>query len=431
MKNHMPAIGMRIIKSAIAVWICFLFYTLFRHNGIMFYSQLSVLWCIQSQRRDSVSKAVQRTVGTLIGAFYGLIVLILDIKVLSHIDISKGINEIIYGTVVSVFVIAILYTAVVLKKTDAAYFSCVVFLSIVIVHIADANPFIFTMNRFVDTMIGIAIGMLVNNFCLPYRKRKDILFISGVDDTLLNGNNSLSNYSKVEINRMLDDGANFTVATMRTPASLMAPLSGIKLRLPVIAMDGAVLYDTNKHTYLKTYILSKETTGLVREIFDSFNINYFINLLIEDMLIIQYKELVNEAEKSIYDNLHESVYRNYTKEDLTNIANCIYFMAIQKDEIIEAVEQKIKSSSISDKVRISSYKSDDYEGYSYIKIYNKNATRENMHDYLMQGLGLDKKLTFGSIEGKSDVVIKDNDINRVARVLKREYEPVIWRKSSK
>ena len=68
-----------------------------------------------------------------------------------------------------------------------------------------------------------------------------------MDDTLLSEEQKLSPYSLVELNRMLADGANFTVSTMRTPASLIEPLRGVKLNLPVIAMDGAVMYDLNKH----------------------------------------------------------------------------------------------------------------------------------------------------------------------------------------
>lgn len=60
-----------------------------------------------------------------------------------------------------------------------------VFLSIVVIHIGDANPYLFVFNRVMDTMIDIIIGMLVNSVRLPRRKEKDILFISGMDDTLV------------------------------------------------------------------------------------------------------------------------------------------------------------------------------------------------------------------------------------------------------
>lgn len=40
---------------------CFLFYSFFRREGIIFYSQLAALWCIQPQWENTLSKALQRT----------------------------------------------------------------------------------------------------------------------------------------------------------------------------------------------------------------------------------------------------------------------------------------------------------------------------------------------------------------------------------
>ena len=44
----------------------------------------------------------------------------------------------------------------------------------------------------------------------------------------------------------------------------------------------------------------------------------------------------------------------------------------------------------------------DYKGYAYIKIYEKNASRESMLDYLKNVTELTKTITFGSIEGKNE-----------------------------
>lgn len=41
------------------------------------------------------------------------------------------------------------------------------------------------LNRFLDTMIGIVIGVAVNLFRFPHHKNLETLFISGLDDTLL------------------------------------------------------------------------------------------------------------------------------------------------------------------------------------------------------------------------------------------------------
>lgn len=423
LKKNTPKIGLRIIKSAAAVYICFLFYAFFRKDGIIFYSQLAALWCIQPQKDTMRGKVIQRIVGTMIGAFFGLIVLLIDITYLK----GKVYSEVFYGLLVAVAVIFSIYGTLIINKKDASYFSCVVLLSIVVIHISDADPYSFVAARVIDTMIGIIIGMFVNSVHMPRRKMKDILFISGVDDTLLEENEKLSSYSYVELNHMLNDGANFTVSTKRTPASLMELLRGVNLRLPVIAMDGAVLYDMNSHEYIYSYVISKQTVEKIRTVLDQFDVNYFMNKLIDNTLIIQYKEIKNAAEKDIYDRMRKSPYRNYVNCNISSQSKCIYFMIIEKSSIIRKINEALNSSDMADKLRIVSYPSEDYPGYSYIKIYNKNATRHNMIEYLKKMTGLKHSITFGSIENVYDVVVKKYDRDKVVTTLKRMYEPLWWK----
>lgn len=98
------------------------------------------------------------------------------------------IHYTVYCAVVMLGVVASLYTAVVLNCQDAAYFSSVVFLCITMVHIGDENPYIFVLNRVTETLIGVIVGVAVNAFHLPRRKRKDVLFVTALDDVLISGN---------------------------------------------------------------------------------------------------------------------------------------------------------------------------------------------------------------------------------------------------
>ena len=79
-------------------------------------------------------------------------------------------------------------------------------------------------------------------------------------------------------------------------------------------------------------------------------------------------------------------------------------------------------------MKILFYPSNDYEGYSYIKIYNKNAQRENMLVYLKEMTGLHKTVTFGTIEGRYDVTVRKSDTSMVAKTLRKMYEVPIWKK---
>ena len=47
----MPKIGLRMIKTSIAVFLCFLIYVLRNEQGIVFYSCIAAVLCVQQDSR--------------------------------------------------------------------------------------------------------------------------------------------------------------------------------------------------------------------------------------------------------------------------------------------------------------------------------------------------------------------------------------------
>ena len=415
-KLVVPPIGMRIIKSAVAILLCYLVSFLRDNNGIVFYSQLAALWCIQVYVENSRKNASQRLIGTVIGALYGLIYLLIRNWV-------GGIDKVFDAFFISAFIVVILYTTVLIRKKQASYFSCVVFLSIVVNHVTDVNPYLFVWNRFLDTVIGIIIGVGVNLMSLPRDRRKDILFLSGLDDTLLSREDNMSDYSRIELNRMLDDGMNFTIVTMRTPASLMTPLRDVRLKLPVIAMDGAVLFDIYEKRYLRVYVISQDKSSRIRSLIRSEGLTCFTNVVIDDMLVIYYDKSEDDVHNQLIRELRRSPYRNYVDRPYPEDEDVVYFMLLHPTPLIEAFYKKLEDAGITEELKVLKYASDDYPGYSYIKIYNRNATKENMIQYLQKMTGLSQIVTFGTIPGRYDVVVRPGDTNKVVHMLKKLYEP--------
>lgn len=416
-----PGIGMRIIKSAVAVALCMLVNSFRGADGMVFYSQLAALWCIQMYRNNTFSNAYQRTIGTVVGALYGLIYILMHSKYY-----TAGINGYLLELLcIFAGIILVLYTTVLINKKQASYFSCVVFLSIVVNHIGDINPYVFVWNRFLDTMIGVLIGVCVNNVRICFNPDRQTLYVSGVDGILVDSHNKISAFSKVELNRMIDDGLKFTISTMRTPASLLEALSDIHFKYPVIVMDGAALFDVKKNQYVKEYIISKDTSNMLIELMKSCNVQPYINVIIDDTLLIYYQDTEDEINKAMLDKLSISPYRNYIKREFPKDENVVYFMLLDKTEKIDAFYQRLTEAEYDKKLKIIKYLSDDYKGYSYIKIYNKNASKDNMLLYLKEQYGLDKSFTFGTIFGKYDMLIEENNFNKMVRLVRKKYEPFL------
>ncbi len=417
----LPPVGLRIIKSAVAVVLCYVVQVLRGGSGIVFYSQLSALWCMQAYVSTTRKNAAQRILGTIIGAFFGLAVLLISISARNFFNFSQNAAYVFNALLISATLVPVLWTTVAVKKKQASYFSCVVFLSIVVIHLSDENPYLFTLNRFLDTMIGIVIGVGVNLFRLPHKRNVDTLFISGLDDTLLNKDYHINDYCKVELNRMIDEGLHFTLSSMRPPASILEPMHDIRLKLPVIAMDGAVLYDTQQKRYLKKIPMTISEKNMVMEIFRKYEIHSFANIVIDDTLLIYYGEFQNEIQKRLVEELRASPFRNYIKRPVPD-EEVIYFMLIYPDEKIEEIYEILNENKITENLKVLKYKSTDYNGYSYIKIYNKCATRQNMITLLKQELAVEKTVTFGTIPDVYDYVVEEGNTNQVVQKIKKLFE---------
>ena len=419
-KFGLPRVGQRIIRSVTAVAFCFVVYYIRNKKGIPFYSALAVLQCIQPYQDSMAEVARKRVTGTLVGAFWGLVVILIQLYMFQGALLDHFMGYML----ISLFTGVVIYSTVVVNCKNTAYFSCVVFLSITVMHMTDASPFLFVFNRVLDTLIGVGIALAVNSVHLPREKKTDILFVSGIDETILNLDDRMSDYSRVELNRLIETGAKFTVSSNRTPATIRESLPGIHLELPVIAMDGAVLYDLNENSYLMKYQMSGAQVQTISDFLDSRGIHYFTNCVVDDLLVIYYDPLLSEIHRKVYDRRRKSPYRNYVQKTQPVYENVVYLYLIDEKEKTEKLYRELMKQPWISEFRVALHDSVKHKGYANIKIYQKDATRENMLQNLQALLNAEKVVTFGSVEGKYDVYVKDADKDVMVKMLKKIYEPL-------
>ncbi len=409
-----PPIGGRIIKSAVSVALCMLVYHLRTllpiGNGIPFYSALAALWCLQPYHDTTRKNAWQRTIGTMTGAMYGLLFLLL-LR-------ASGLTEpVIVYLLASVFIIPVIYTTVVLNRRNAAFFSCVVFLSISLTHSLDDDPFLFVLNRVLDTFIGIGIAIAVNNFRLPVKHDSNTLYVSGIDDVLVSEANQ---YSKVELNRLIESGVKFTISTIHTPAEVISLMDGVHLEFPVIVMDGAAMYDIKEKEYIETKCLSPEICRKAENIITENGLHCFVNTLYDHSLLIFYGELKNPAEKDLFETHRSSPYRNYIRKTYRHYDSSeqiIYLTVLAEKEKILRLEKDLEEQ-LGMFVRVTVYPS-VYDGYLYLKVYSPFASKQEMLKKLWSHTDTERIVTIGSIREKYDVYIGDGGGNATIKKLKK------------
>ena len=414
--------GQRILRTAIAVGVCLLIYVLRGHRGIPLYSALAAMQCIQPYTKDMKGVASKRILGTVIGAVWGLLFLLIEIRLISGVIPDEGLHYILVPLVLAL----VLYSTVLLGVKETAYLAGTVFLVITINHFTDTNPFIFAFNRLLDTVIGVVVASVVNRIHLPRAKNTDTLFVSALGHSLLDSESHLSPYSLVELNRLMDDGMKFSLSTVQTQATVRELLPGVRLRCPIIVMDGAALYDTQSLAYLKTTPMNEEKAANIMSWLRKENTPYFSNSIRQNLLVIHYSELANEGMRQLFEKKRYSAYRNYVKTDSDHCQNVVCVTAIDTTEHIEEVHKHFLGQDWAAEYRVD-IRPAETSGFSSMKFYDASCSREAMLRELETRMGTKKTVTFGGVPNKYDVFIENSDRNLLVKELKKRFEPVDWR----
>ena len=417
--KKIPIPGQRILRSMIAVWLCMLVYVLRGRQGEPLYAALAVLQCIQPYTKSTRAVGRKRIIGTFVGAFWGLALLLFEVWLSSRGHSKPWLHFSLIG----LFTGFALYSTVLLKVSETAYFSASVFLVITIKHFDDVSPYLYAFNRTLDTIIGVAVAEIVNRVHLPRLRKTDTLFVSAIGDTLLGPDRQLQPYSKVELNRLLDDGALFTVATSETQATVRELLPGVDLRLPVVTMNGAALYDMKRMEYLETLPMSDEKGRRLKDWAHREGLPFFSNSVDQNLLVIRYEDLPNPAMQQLFEQKRRSPYRNYIRSSLDLDRGVLYLLILEKTEILEEKLRRFQAEPWAGDYR-AVLKPASPEGYSALRIYDCAVSRRAMLKKLQERLQPKETVTFGSVPGRYDVVIESADRNRMVRELKRRFEPV-------
>ena len=201
---HLPHLGQRIIKTAIAVFLCLIIYMLRGYDGMVTQSTVAAIICIRPHRSDSLSASLNRVIGTLLGAAWGLFFLLI-MKLFT--DLGIAIPMVIVYLIMAIGIMASLYSSVFMKKTDAASLAAIVFICIVATWPDLEAPLMQTADRIIDTMIGIVVAGLVNAFALPRKKHGEYLFFIRLQDLVPDRYSHISPNILVMLNRLYADGA--------------------------------------------------------------------------------------------------------------------------------------------------------------------------------------------------------------------------------
>lgn len=158
---HWHHIGMRIVKTVIAVFLCGLFAYIRKESA--FFSMIAALACVQNTTSETIKSSVERMIGTLIGGVTGIMVVYAmnDLGVI-HLDLLRYL-------VVALLLIPIIEISLIVNKPGCASMACMVFMCLVVD--PGDKPAVYSIQRLFETFVGAALACGIN-ILLPYQTPK-------------------------------------------------------------------------------------------------------------------------------------------------------------------------------------------------------------------------------------------------------------------
>lgn len=227
-----------------------------------------------------------------------------------------------------------------------------------------------------------------------------ILYVSDLDGTLLNSDQTLSEFTVNTINRLVEQGMIFSYATARSYHTAGIVTQGISPKIPVIVYNGA-------------FVLNNGTRQkLLSHFFEPKDARYILNLLTDNSVYPIVYSYIDNIEKFSYCKNRTTKGMNAFLESRKgdNRDNPVELSELYKGEAfyftcIDTAEKLLPIYNLCKNTFQCIYQKDIYSGEQWLEILPKQASKANAVLELKKLLNCNKAICFG--DGKNDISMFD------------------------
>ena len=422
----LPHVGLRMIKTAVAVFICLLIYSLRGYeigSGMPAEAAVTAIVCMQPFVQDTKGYALNRLSASLIGSGWALLMLLflMDFPILSE-------NQIVLYAIIAFGVLAAIYTAVLFRIPDAAGLAAIIYISIIVGYPNIERPLHSALIRMLDIHIGLAVAVIVNIFHLPRKKNRDSVFFVRTKDLVPDRFSTIPPAVLFHLNSLINDGAKICMISEHAPAFLTLQMSAARISAPQIVMDGAAIYDASENEFLYVETIPVEHTIQLKKRLDAIGCSYFVYTIHKNKTCIFHHGSITQQEQAVYDHMRSSPYRSYLEGEIYEESEIVYYKLIATDGMIAGVEAALKGILNEGYFRSVIRPQAGEEGISALYIYSAEATIEHAENVLMWMLRAENGM-LKPVEVFADKPYRSEaDAMRLLRKLGNAYEPLGFQK---
>jgi len=219
------------------------------------------------------------------------------------------------------------------------------------------------------------------------------LYISDLDGTLLNSEGKLSEYTIQRLNKMIDQGLDFTIATARGFDSVKSILEPLNLKYPVILNNGLFIYDLEKDQVIQEYSIDLSIVNDLLEDLNKFNISPMISAKENDAYKVYYSGEQNHGEREFIKVHGQSSELEFIKVESIHLTDqkVMSLFSIGTKEALQEVTDHLKEKY---PLEINLFY-DIYSQYYWLEINPLNASKGHAALYLKEKYDFKRLITFG------------------------------------
>lgn len=226
---------------------------------------------------------------------------------------------------------------------------------------------------------------------------RDLLYVSDLDGTLLDENGQLPQDSIRRLNRLIDKGLNFTIATARNYDSAYPLLRGLNLKHPVILFNG--VYLTELHTGANIFFsdfISREIINTMMTLVEPRGIDPFIYTYGEKHRVY-FRSASNQGAQAYIDSLADDERMQKVEEFVFCQSERVSgFLLIDTGVALEPVYNELRSLYV-DELNIYFAQDVSNTGFHWLQSFHQEANKGKMLKRMARHLGisLSETVAFG------------------------------------
>ncbi len=224
------------------------------------------------------------------------------------------------------------------------------------------------------------------------------LYVSDMDGTLLNNGSVLSQETIEKLNTLIDNGAAFTVATARTPATVTSLMKDVNANLPFIVMAGCAEWKPKENEYSVVRFIEPAIVKSITEIFSKYGNTPFIYNKSGNTIVVNHTiQLTQQEREFIEPRIKTPLKRLETVESLAvnteEYDGVMLIFSMGKFDNLRKIADEIDKKGIPCTYNCYHDIFDTEQGI--IDIYQEGTTKASAIKRLAQEIGAERIVCFG------------------------------------